>query len=104
MVARAAPGASGRKLFPCVTIVEIVVSLVVLASVFHFRGIEKTLGRLKSANLWYVPLGVCIYLISQVISAYRWQFLSAVLDFKLALREFYDYYLIGMFFNLFLPG
>lgn len=86
------------------TALKIVFSLLLLAFVLHSTGLEKTFAKLSTANLWYVPVGVVIYLGSQWISAYRWQFLASPLGFKLSLREFYDYYLIGMYFNLFLPG
>lgn len=85
-------------------VIKILVSVVLLALLLHNIGAKGTLFRLLEANLWYIPIGVGLYLFAQVISSYRWQFLSAALGFKLALREYYDYYLIGMFFNLFLPG
>jgi len=84
--------------------VKILVSLILLGFLLHYTGFESTLQKLSQANLWYVPVGVVVYLSAQLISAYRWKFLSAPLGFRLSFREFYDYYLIGMFFNLFLPG
>lgn len=85
-------------------VIKILVSVVLLALLLYYTGFESTLSRLSEANLWYVPVGVALYLVAQVISSYRWQFLSEALGFRLSLREYYDYYLIGMFFNLFLPG
>jgi uncharacterized membrane protein YbhN (UPF0104 family) len=90
--------------FPVKQVIKIVISLVLMGFLLHYIGIENTLARLSKANLWYVPVGIGLYLLAQVISSYRWQFLSEPLGFKLSLREFYDYYLIGMFFSLFLPG
>src|SRR5690348_10696038 len=92
-----------RKVSPK-QIIKIVISLVIMGVLLHYTGFENTLARLSKANLWYVPVGIALYLLAQVASSYRWQFLSAPLGFKLSLREFYDYYLIGMFFSLFLPG
>ena len=85
-------------------VVKIVISVILLAFLLHYTGFEDTLQKLSQANLWYVPLGIGLYLLAQTISSYRWKFLSAPLGFRLSFREFYDYYLIGMFFNLFLPG
>lgn len=93
------PGKLSPKL-----VLKIVISLVLLGFILHYTGFEDTLKKLSEANLWYVPVGILLYLICQMISAYRWKFLSAPLGFRLSFREFYDYYLIGMFFNLFLPG
>jgi len=83
---------------------KIAFSALLLGFLLHYTGLEDTLHRLSKANLWYVPFGIVVYLLAQVVSSYRWKFLSAPLGFKLSLREFYDYYLIGMFFSLFLPG
>ena len=84
--------------------IKIIISVILLGFLLHYTGFESTLQKLSQANLWYVPVGIALYLVAQLISAYRWKFLSAPLGFKLSFREFYDYYLIGMFFNLFLPG
>jgi len=85
-------------------ILKILISLILLGFLLRYTGFESTLHKLSEANLWYVPVGVALYLFAQLVSAYRWKFLSAPLGFRLSFREFYDYYLIGMFFNLFLPG
>ncbi|WP_373532460.1 lysylphosphatidylglycerol synthase transmembrane domain-containing protein [Vampirovibrio sp.] len=98
------PSADQKRAFSPKLILKILISVVLLGFLLQYTGLEKTLAQLSKANLWYIPVGIVVYLIGQFISAYRWKFLSAALDFKLALREFYDYYLIGMFFNLFLPG
>lgn len=85
-------------------LLKVGISLGLLAFFLHSSGIDKTLQELARANLWYIPLGVIIYLVSQWVSSYRWKFLCEPLGFRLSLREFYDYYLMGMFFSLFLPG
>jgi glycosyltransferase 2 family protein len=86
------------------TTLKIVISVALLSYLISIAGIEETLEQLKTANLWFVPVAVALYLLSQFFSAYRWQFLSKALGFHLSLRTFYDYYLMGMFFSLFLPG
>ncbi len=86
------------------TLLKIALSLGVLAFIFYTADVSDTLQHLSSANLWFIPLGVLIYLISQGVSSYRWQFLAQPLGFNLSLREFFDYYMIGMYLNLFLPG
>lgn len=83
---------------------KICISIGLLVFFLIHTGIDQTLEELSSANLWYVPVGVALYLTSQYVSSYRWQFLCAPLHFNLALREFFDYYMIGMFLSLFLPG
>lgn len=87
-----------------ITALKIVLSLALLGVALYYAGVQKTLSALSSANLWMAPVGVAIYLASQWISAYRWQFLAKRLAFDLPLRQFFDYYMLGMYFNLFLPG
>ncbi|MEM0952087.1 MAG: lysylphosphatidylglycerol synthase transmembrane domain-containing protein [Cyanobacteria bacterium P01_H01_bin.74] len=89
---------------PVKLVVKITLSVLLLIVIVQYTGLEATLEKLSSANLWYIPAGVVFYLFSQLISAYRWQFLSVALNFRFTLLTFYNIYLIGMFFNLFLPG
>jgi uncharacterized membrane protein YbhN (UPF0104 family) len=84
--------------------VKIVFSVALLAGLLHIAGIESTFARLGQANPLYLPVGMALYLLAQAVSTYRWQFLGAALGFRLPFRELYEYYLIGMFFNMFLPG
>ncbi len=85
-------------------VLKITLSVGLLVFLLSHTGVEDTFRQLSTANLWYIPVGVMIYLASQAVSSYRWQFLSEALGFRLSLRELYDYYLIGMYFSLFLPG
>jgi uncharacterized protein (TIRG00374 family) len=84
--------------------IKLIVSVALLGLMLHLAGAENTFSRLAHANLWYLPLGVALYLGSQAISTYRWSFLSHALGFFLPFGELYRSYLIGMFFNMFLPG
>ncbi len=85
-------------------IVKIALGVGLIAFLLQKTGIENTFAELSRANLWYIPACIGVYLLAQFISAYRWKFLAEALDFRVSLRELYDYYLIGMFFNQFLPG
>lgn len=83
---------------------KIVVSLALIAFLLHKTGLERTFSELSKADLWMIPVCIAAYLFAQFISTWRWQFLARALDFNLSMRELYDYYLIGMFSNQFLPG
>jgi uncharacterized membrane protein YbhN (UPF0104 family) len=50
---------------------------------------------------WLGALG--LFVLTQLISAYRWQLVARPLGFARSLRQFTGFYFIGMFFNLFLP-
>ncbi len=96
--------ATDKKRFSWKSLLKPLFSVVLIAVLLHFTGFEGTLTRLSKANLWYIPVCVAVYLVAQAISTWRWKFLSEALNFRLSFRELYDYYLIGMFFNMFLPG
>jgi uncharacterized membrane protein YbhN (UPF0104 family) len=52
----------------------------------------------------YFASAVALYLGGQVLSAYRWQLLAAILKVHARFSEFVAYTYIGMFTNLFVPG
>ncbi len=52
-------------------------------------------------ELWLAAVG--LYLLTQVISALRWQLLAEPLGFHQSLPQYIRFYFIGMFFNLLLP-
>jgi uncharacterized membrane protein YbhN (UPF0104 family) len=51
---------------------------------------------------WLAAVG--LYILTQFVSAYRWQLLSRPLGFERPLGHYVGFYFIGMFFNLFLPS
>ena len=65
---------------------------------FHF------LGALSNAKFSYIALCLVIYLVGQLLSSVRWAFLARTVGFQNPLKDFAQYYLIGMFFSLFTPS
>ena len=55
-------------------------------------------------RLAYFASAVALYLGGQVMSAYRWRLLAAILKVHARFSEFVAYTYIGMFTNLFVPG
>lgn len=77
---------------------------VALLGLLAWRTNWDQLGRAFSGMnpaLWAGAFG--LYVLSQVISAFRWQLLARPLDFDGTVRQFTGLYFIGMFFNLVLP-
>jgi uncharacterized membrane protein YbhN (UPF0104 family) len=52
-------------------------------------------------GLWLAAFA--LYLVAQVVSSLRWQWLARPLGFQQDLRQFTGLYFIGMYFNLLLP-
>ena len=66
--------------------------------------IERFLETFAAAKFSYIALALGVYLIAQVISAVRWATLARPLGIKTPFKDLIQYYLIGMFFNLFAPS
>ena len=71
-----------------------------------FRSIDFHAFReqLAAARLDLVGVAFLGYLLSQVLSAYKWQVLARPLGFHHPLRVFGVYYFVGMYLNLFVPS
>ena len=52
----------------------------------------------------YFIAAIVLYVLGQVMSAYRWQLVAALVNIRGPFREFLAYYFVGMFTNLFIPG
>ncbi len=52
-------------------------------------------------RVWVPAIG--LYLLGQVVCAYKWKVIAGVAGFRNGFRKYIEYYFIGMFFNLFLP-
>ncbi|MCI0486088.1 MAG: flippase-like domain-containing protein [Blastocatellia bacterium] len=86
-----------------ITILKIAVSLGLYIYIFRTVDVSKLWDILKDANLYYFAGGVLIYFAIQGISAYRWYLLLGPLGLKSSYTKLFSYYLLGMFFNFFLP-
>lgn len=85
---------------------KILISIVMFASLFVFGKVdlEKTWQSALHANPWILSGTVALFVSSFVPMAKRWQLLSRALGFKRPLSELLRLYLVGSFFNLFLPS
>lgn len=85
------------------TAIKVTVSVTLL--VLFVRRVQT--GNLMQAfsqlAWWQVTLGGLGYLLSQFISSGRWFLLARSMGIPAKLWRFYDFYLQGMFYSLFLP-
>ena len=66
--------------------------------------LERFLETFASAKLSYIAVALGVYLLAQGVSAVRWTALVRPLGIKTPFIDLVQYYLIGMFFNLFAPS
>lgn len=86
-------------------IIKVVISLILIGFLFGFLvDFGKFLETLASLNIEYLLLGVLFLLLSIMISALRWKYLLSIRNAKIKYLTAFKEYLIGMFFNNFLPS
>lgn len=69
--------------------------------VLREAGAERVISLLADINPWAFAGAVLMYLAAIFVSSMRWRLLIAE---RLSLRRLYPLYLLGSFFNTFLPG
>jgi hypothetical protein len=82
---------------------KIFVSVIALGLVVNQISLGRFLSIIKDIEWSYLYLSLLIYLLAQILCAFKWKILAAPLGIIYPLKKFIAYYFIGMFFNLFLP-
>lgn len=96
-----APSPSGlKKLTKHLRLVVSAALLGVLAWRTNWDQLGQAFAHLH-LGFWLGAFG--LYIVSQVISGFRWKMLAHPLGFEGSVRKFIGLYFIGMFFNLILP-
>ncbi len=87
-----------------VTALKIVVSAALIYFIFTKIDFEEVLVVLKKTNPFYLLLAILFFIISKVIAAFRLNLYLHKLNIPLSQMSNLKLYLLGMFYNLFLPG
>lgn len=88
-----------------VSLVQIAVTIALLIWVFHdpIKRAQMAVA-LRAADYRWIALAICAYLLVEVSAAVRWQILLKVQNIHLSIPRMSGLFLIGMFYNQFLPG
>ena len=87
------------------TILQLSVTTVLLCWVFHDPAQRHQMKEaLRTADRGWICWGVLAYLVVEVAAAVRWQILLRVQQIRLSASRLSGLFLIGMFYNQFLPG
>lgn len=86
------------------TILKILVTACLIYYVFQKIDFNQVKTLFLTSNMGFILLALCCYFLSQVVSSWRLlSFLRAIgLNFSFAFN--FRLYLLGMFYNVFLPG
>jgi len=85
-------------------ILKVGVTSVLLYYVFSKVPFSEVKNRLLHANYWWMLAGVAFYFCSMVASAWRLLSFFKSIDLRLDPRFNFRLYLLGIFYNLLLPG
>ena len=88
-----------------VTILQLSVTIAVLYWVYHDpEKRAQMVEALKNAQYQWVVIGILAYVLVEIAAAFRWHVLLKVQGIHLSLPRLSGLFLIGMFYNQFLPG
>jgi uncharacterized membrane protein YbhN (UPF0104 family) len=86
------------------SLLKIILSVGILGYLFSKISLLSFWEAFLDARHNYIILAFVLYIIGQILSAYKWKILATILGFRRRFKRFLAYYFIGMFFNLFLLG
>lgn len=75
-----------------------------LALLLWLYGPGRIIESLARERLPFVVLALTIYIAGQAMSSYRWMLLARLVELHGPWRDYFRWYFIGMFTNLFVPG
>ncbi len=88
-----------------ITIFQLAVTIALLFLVYHDPNKRKEMEQaLSHARYHWVAAGIFAYAVVEIAAAFRWQVLLKVQGIRLSLPRLSGLFLIGMFYNQFLPG
>jgi uncharacterized protein (TIRG00374 family) len=88
-----------------VTLFQLSVTVAVLYWVYHDPNRRaQMVEAIRNAQYRWVALGILAYAVVEVAAAFRWHVLLKVQKIHLSLPRLSGLFLIGMFYNQFLPG
>src|SRR5436305_12203207 len=88
-----------------VTLFQLAIAIAVLYLVYRDPNRRTEMDEaLRHARYYWVVIGILAYVIVEIAAAFRWHVLLKVQGIHLSLLRLSGLFLIGMFYNQFLPG
>lgn len=86
------------------TVLKFAITAVALYFVIRKINVADIAALYSRANPWFLALAFLAFTLSKLISAFRLNIYFKSIDLKLKEKTNVELYLLGMFYNLFLPG
>lgn len=90
-----------RRLF---TFLKISITVAGLVLVFQSLDLQSILSLIREVEIMWMAIGAILMALSLVIRAYRWHLLIKGAGSSIRFRRLVELYLVGSFFNAFLPS
>ena len=90
-----------KKIF---SILQIIITVFFVYFTLSNLDLSKLFKLLKSVNVVYLVLASFIYFSSQIISSERLRYILNYNEFFISFKKNFTLYLIGLFYNFFIPG
>src|SRR5206468_8570011 len=88
-----------------VTLFQLAVTIAVLYWVYHDHNRRAQMAEaIRDAQYHWVAIGILAYVLVEIAAAFRWHVLLKVQGIHLSFWHLSGLFLIGMFYNQFLPG
>src|SRR5438128_2499385 len=88
-----------------ITLIQLAVTVGLLFWVYHDpKKLADMRQALAHARIEWLAAGILAYVVVEIAAAFRWHILLKVQGINLNLRRLSGLFLIGMFYNQFLPG
>ncbi len=100
----ASPAPARRSRRPFLTLLKIVVTLAGLWLVLRALEFSIILDALRQVRLAWLAVGAALIALSLVVRAYRWHLVLHGVGSSIRLGRLVELYLVGSFFNAFLPS
>lgn len=82
---------------------RIIVGLALLSYLFHKVDIVHVWEGLRGAQFRYIIPAFALILFGNLLGSIRWKVLLSAKGIEVTIRKLYSFYLVGFFFNVFLP-
>lgn len=86
------------------TIILLGISLLILAVMLWFVGIDNVIGALKVANVSIIALAIGVQLFTYVLYTLRWSILNNLADINVGIRKLLPMVLVGLAVNNITPS
>ncbi len=86
------------------TLVKVLISFGIIAVLVVNLNSNQLIQTFKMISFWQLGLAVLFNLFCQFLCSVRWLQLADSMDLGKGIAQFYEFYLLGMFFSLFLPS